>query len=208
MTLVAIVVVAVIAFVALRSPEGVPIADTSPTPTPAATPEAPPSPVVHDPVEGEREVETVVVAEGPIFDRSAAPGTDEAAVDAFVDAIADWLDAHLTDLHGGGPGLLEDVAAAGLIDSGETAELTSGLATFLEPVSSATYRFVVAADGAPEWAHVRVNISTGGQADEARSAELTFAVGDDGPLLLAAARVDPDDPRMRVPPPPEEGALR
>jgi hypothetical protein len=211
------VVLAVIAVLLLRSPEEIPIAEPERTPTPQPTP----TPITHEPVQGEAEVETVVVSEGPIFfraadQRSAAPETDRAAVDAFLEAITGWLDGHLTDLQDGGGGRLEEVAVDGLLDGGD-AEVALGqhLTSFAAPVETASYRLVVAVDGPPEWAHVRVDLvvlasdAEGGEhREEERSAEFVFVPGEAVPSLLAAGPVEPGAPGMSVPPPPEEGALR
>lgn len=207
----AIALAAVVAIVLMRPTEDQ-IAAPSPSPSPTPTPS--PTPVAHPPVTGEVEVETVVADSGPINfrsadNRSATPATDEEAVAAFVDAVAAWLDDHLTSLQDEEGGLLDEVAADGMLDGADTdstTALTGDLASREHPVGEASYHVVVAVAGAPVWAHVRADLTR--QDGARRSAEFVFAAGDDGPLLIAAASVEPDAPRFAALAPPEEGSHR
>lgn len=188
-------------------------APTSPTATATATPSPTPTPTPPPPVEAERELETVVTSHGPIIfprgdDRHPAAEPDVEAVEAFAARVGDWLDAHLTDLQEGGSGQL-DRYAAGLLDAADgevLAGLTTELATAERPVAEARYRMVVAADGAPQWLHVRLDVT---RADDAeRSAELVVGHVDAEPRLLAASPVHPDAPPFEAPPHPDEGVHR
>ena len=73
-------------------------------------------------------------------------------------------------------------------------------------MTSARYRFVVAADGDPEWLHVRVDVTH--DDGEERSAELVLLHGGGEPLLVAATPVDADAPMLRTPAHPDEGVHR
>lgn len=115
------------------------------------------------------------------------PPTDEAAVASFVDQITAWLDGHLDALQEGNPGRLEEVAGPGFLGSGSpqaTINVTSGLASPERLVRQASYEITVAVDGDPKWAVVVVAVTP--RSGDPAGAVLTFAPGDEGPILEAA----------------------
>ena len=148
----------VIALVVLTGDDPVP--ETEPEP-PVAEPEPEPEPDPEpDPVEGETEVAEVVdlsitgtrLVHPGSADHEQVP-VDEEALDALVDAIADWLDEHLTDLQDGGEGLVAGAGLAGPQDAGD-------LAGPEEIIEDASYVFRVGVRGQPEWARVDVEVIT------------------------------------------------
>lgn len=166
----------------------------SPSPSPSPTPEL-------VPVRGEATVETVSVFAGPpVFSPGdpdgEEPATDDDAVAAIVGTVTDWLDAHLTDVQSGGPGLLPQVAADGLLGGATPAAtdaLTRDLAAPTAPVASASYHLVVAVAGPPQWLEARVEVV--GRDGSLRHADFVFTPTDTGAELLAAGPgVEREDP--------------
>ncbi|MDP9022997.1 MAG: hypothetical protein M3N57_09970, partial [Actinomycetota bacterium] len=112
---------------------------------------------------------------------------DEAAIQAFVQGVEDWLNRHLTDLRAGGDGLLAEVAAPGVLDGGApeaVAAVTTALAGPERPVSSATYRFLVAETGPPQWCRVTVDVAA--PDGSVTAAEFVLTPGDPRPVLVGA----------------------
>lgn len=150
-------------------------------------------------VDGQVEVETVSVHAGePVFNpgapQAAEPDVDTAAVDAFAEEIASWLDDHLDGLQQGGSGALEQVAAPGLLESDSrnaTIGVTTALASPDRPVDGATYAVTVAVDGGPQWATVHVVVTP--REGDPSAAQFTFTPGEEGPILEAAGPADIDD---------------
>lgn len=163
-------------------------ADPSPSPTPTETPTTPDV----EPVSGAVELDVRSVHNGAaVFNagdpNARVPSPDEAAIQAFVQAVQDWLNRHLTDLRAGGEGLLAEVAAPGLL-AGAAPEAVVAVTTALtgqdRPVSSATYRFLVAEAGPPQWCRVTVDVA--GPDGSVAAAEFVFTPGDPRPVLLGA----------------------
>ena len=153
------------------------------TVTVTATPSTTPQPSI-EPVAGQSTVVIEGVDAGPIvFHDRPAPEADQAAIDGLASAVRTWLDRHLTDLQAGGPGLLEEVAAPGLLDGDEPARraVTDALTGPDRPVEDALYHVVVAHEGAPIWARVTVVVG----AADGTVAEAGF-VFTPGPELIAA----------------------
>jgi hypothetical protein len=168
--LIGLAAVVVLAFVLGGDPEPEPepeppAAEPEPEPEPEAEPEAP------APVQGEAELAEIVdlSATGTGLAHPGSSG-DQAVevnhdrVDALVAAIAEWLDAHLTDLQDGGDGLVADVGLQGPEGVGDLA----GSGTVVE---AASYRMSVGARGSPEWARVVVTVT----AEDGGEHKATFA---------------------------------
>ncbi|HEX2027957.1 MAG TPA: hypothetical protein VHF25_08165 [Nitriliruptorales bacterium] len=124
---------------------------------------------------------------GPIvFHDQPAPPGDEAAIAAAVQRVTGWLDRHLTDLQSGGAGLLNEVAAPGLLD-GAPPELTASVTTRLtdpdRPVRTALYHVVVAQEGPPQFVRVTAVVET----EAATITRTGFVFGGGDPLVLVAA---------------------
>ncbi|MDP8960267.1 MAG: hypothetical protein M3N32_01355 [Actinomycetota bacterium] len=158
---------------------------TPPLPNPAAT--APPSPP--GPVRGQASVGVVSSSAGPIvFHDQPAPPPDDAAVAGLAAAVVGWLDRHLTDLQGGGPGLLAEVAAPGLLAGAPAESLaaaTHALASPERPVTNVFYHVIVAQEGLPLWARVNVTVTS---AEGTTSSGFVFTPGPP-PVLIAAQGV-------------------
>lgn len=170
---------------AVRS-EGTPdeTAVAAPSPTPSPTPAAP------TPVEGHVELTALHLESAgqrlyPAgHPEDAPPPVDEAAVHAFVGAVADRLDAHLDALQRGEAGTLLATLEPAAAAPEAAAAITTDLASPDDPVLGAIYTTEVAVDGTPAWAHVTVTVthpdgSTG-------MADLVFVATDAGPELVAA----------------------
>ncbi|MTV24847.1 hypothetical protein FTX61_05365 [Nitriliruptoraceae bacterium ZYF776] len=164
------------------APDPEPPVVTAPPPEPEPEPE----PVAPAPVRGEVVQETLedtsIAGSGLYPDGSgpdAAPSVDQDAVDAAVEAATAWLDAHLTELHDGGPGRIRE---AGF--TGDLARVTTGLASPERPVLAATYSVVVGTREAPEYVRVGVTVTR----EDGTNAGATFVFlpeGDDVVLLAA-----------------------
>lgn len=153
-------------------------ADSSPSPSPSPTP--PP-----EPVQGERLTRSVDVGDGALLGPDDRGEVDEAAIAAFSEAVFTWLDEHLTDLQGGGDGLLALVLAEGLApdDPAVVPALTTALASPSLTVTTARYELTAFHDAGPQFATVAVALSDGG--GSTRSATLAFAASTDGrPVLV------------------------
>lgn len=140
-------------------------------------------------VHGRRLVATRPVANGPVvFHGRRAPAPKAAAVTAFAEATADWLDAHLTDLQRGGSGRLRGVAATGLLRGASPALLRAvggALASPDRPVRQARYQLLVAHAASPQWLRAAVEVT----APDGRvvAAQFVFVPGSRGrPVLVAA----------------------
>jgi hypothetical protein len=177
---VAAVVVLAVAYLASRS---APAPEPTAAPTSEPEPEPEPEPQPPGPVTGEYElaaIRDVSVSGRRVFGSSMpqdAPVVhDEGAVGAFVDQMAAWIDRHLTDLQGGGEGL---VAGSGLEGPHELLTLTDPD----HPVELAQYAMVVYAREAPEWA--RTNVVVARADGSVSTADLVFLPGEQ-PALVAA----------------------
>lgn len=165
----------VIDAVPLSEPERVPVPEPEPEPEP-------PSPVVGE--IADIDVGDMSATGSRLFhegsDGDESVPVDDDAVEEFVTAMAAWLDAHLTDLQDDGPGLVEGLA-------GDTEPVAAWLSSPDAPVETATYRFLIAARGSPEWGSVVVAVHRGrGVTQQAR---YTFVPGEQ--LTLVAAEVLP-----------------
>jgi hypothetical protein len=137
-----------------------------------AEPEEPPEPEPPEPVEGSYELMGVrnlsitgtrLVRPGSRDDARVA--VDETEVELLLEDLAAWLDEHLTQLQDGEAGLVADADLTG----------PDGLADLAGPadvVERATYRFVVAARGEPEWAEATVRVTR--EDGSVRRARLVF----------------------------------
>jgi hypothetical protein len=144
---------------------------TAPPQEPAEPPE-PPEPEPPEPVEGSYELlgvrdlsitGTRLVQPGSHDDARVA--VDETQVELLLEDLAAWLDEHLTQLQDGDPGLVADADLTG----------PDGLADLAGPadiVQDASYRFVVAARGEPEWAEASVRVQR--EDGSVRRARLVF----------------------------------
>lgn len=158
----------------------------APSPTPSAAPTA--TEAEPEPVDGEVAVEVRSVSPNPVvYSGGKAPDVDRRAVQRFSADVATWLDDHLTDLQHGSADNLTDVAAKGLIESGDARlveTVTTALASPERHVATARYHFLVAADAEPEW--LRATIITEDRDGEVATAQFVFVPGPGGPVLLAA----------------------
>jgi hypothetical protein len=177
---VAAVVVLAVVFVVSRAAPG---SEPTASPTSEPEPEPEPDPEPPGPVTGEYElaaIRDVSVSGRRVFGSSmpqdAPVAPDEAAVGAFVDQMAAWVDQHLTDLQDGGEG---SVPAAGLVGPHDTLTLTDPD----HPVELAQYAMVVYAREAPEWA--RTNVVVTRTDGSVLTANLVFVPGEP-PALVAA----------------------
>lgn len=155
-------------------------AEPEPIPEPAPAPEPPPEPpTVAGTVETMRFVDLSTARTGvhqPGSDPDRSVPVDDAAIDAFVDGAASWLDANLTAARRG-----QDVAATPLLGD-PTAALTAMLwqADDLETVR---YRVHVGARGVPEFSEVTVRVHHGDGGF--RTAGIVTFVAGDGPTPVA-----------------------
>lgn len=160
-----------------------PVEEVAATPTtsappaePAPEPEPEPEPEPVSAALGEVVLEDLSVTGSGLYGSShpseVAVAIDQAAVDAFRDAVVGSLDAHLLDQQAGGAGTL-------------TTDAPLVLATPHQPVASATVTLRIGVRGTPEWAlaDVDVALADGG----AEHHELVFEPGEP-PRLLAASR--------------------
>ncbi|MFN2557724.1 MAG: hypothetical protein ABR592_12835 [Nitriliruptorales bacterium] len=162
-----------------------------PSPPPATSPPDAATPTPYGPVRGEARIDVVSTSAGPIvFHSQPAPAADGGAGGAFAAGVVAWLDRHLTDLQAGGPGLLGEVAAPGLLP-GAPAEsvtaVTGALASPQRPVATAVYHVVVAQEGPPLWARVNLTVQPDGGAPV--NAGFVFTPGP--PLVLVALQGPP-----------------
>ncbi len=143
------------------------------------------------PVRGQAHIDVVSSGAGPIvFHNQPAPPPDRGAVDAFAADVVGWLDRHLTDLQTGGPGLLGEVAAPGLLTgapSEPVAAVGQVLASPQRPAAHAVYHVVVAQEGLPLWARANVSVQPADGAPV--SAGFVFTPGP--PLVLVALQGPP-----------------
>lgn len=190
----------------------------TPTAAPPAQSASPrPSPKATGPVKGQPNVVVVTSSAGPlVFHDVPPPAPDEPAVRSFSNAIAAWLDRHLTDLQAGRGGLLQEVAAPGLL-AGAPPELVTGVTRALtdpqHPVANALYHVVVVHEGKPLWA--RVDVTIGGFDGKITNAGFVFTPGPK-PVLVAAdgppppapppaSKAPPAPPAPKAPAPPGKG---
>ncbi|MDP8927677.1 MAG: hypothetical protein M3O70_03630 [Actinomycetota bacterium] len=124
---------------------------------------------------------------GPVvFHDQPAPPPDDVAVAGFAAAVVGWLDRHLTDLQGGGPGLLAEVAAPGLLTGAPAVSVTAATHALVSPerpVTDAFYHVIVAQEGLPLWARVGVTVRSA--EGTTSSAGFVFTPGPP-PVLIAA----------------------
>lgn len=154
----------------------------SPVASPPTVTPSPPSPV-----RGQTDLVVVSSSAGPIvFHNQPAPPSDDAAVAAFAAAVVSWLDRHLTDLQGGGSGLLVEVAAPRLLDGApaeSVAAVTLALVSPKRPAANARYHVVVAQEGPPLWARADVTV----RAVDGTTAQAGFVfIPGPTPVLVAA----------------------
>ena len=128
-----------------------------PDPGPEPDPEPEPEPPRPPPVHGDATLGDVVDLSvhgtqlfGDSMPQDEPVPIEDDAVDAFLAAIARWLDDHLTELQDGGPGALSEAGLEG--DAGPP------LADDDHLVASARYDVTVYARGVPEWGRVDVEV--------------------------------------------------
>ena len=163
---------------ACTSDDGAPVATDSPTPspttaspTPTPTPEAPA-------VVGERVTDWRAIPHRTILGLGDNHSPDAPAIRRAIRQTANWLDAHLTELHRDGTGLWGQVAADGL-DGGQARQLaTSDLASPDDPVTAARYDMSVLYDGAPRFLGVDVTVQH--PSGPPSRVSLGFVLADDG----------------------------
>lgn len=143
------------------------------------------------PVRGEASIDVVSSSAGPIvFHNRAAPPPDDAAIAEFATGLVGWLDRHLSDLQAGGAGILNEVAAPGLLTGAPAEPVTavgSALASPQRRVARAFYHVVVAQEGPPLWARVNVTVQT----VEGAPAQAAFVFTPGPPLALVALQGPP-----------------
>lgn len=178
------------------------------TPPASAPPPSPtPSPTATGPVKGQPNVVVVTSSAGPlVFHDVPPPAPDDAAVKAFSGAIVSWLDRHLTDLQAGRGGLLQEVAAPGML-AGAPPELVTSVTRALtdpqHPVANALYHVVVVHEGQPLWA--RVDVTVGGFDGRVTNAGFVFTPGPKPVLIAADGPPAPAPPAPPAPPSPKGG---
>lgn len=166
------------------------VACSSAPPPPSPPAVTPPTPSA--PVRGQVSIGVISASAGPIvFHDQPAPPPDDIAVAGFAAAVAGWLDRHLTDLQAGGPGLLAEVAAPGLLVGAPPEQMraaTQALTSPERPVMNAFYHVIVAQEGLPLWA--RVNLTVTSAEGTTSRAGFVFTPGPP-PVLIAAQGVPP-----------------
>lgn len=154
--------------------------DASPTPTPTWT---------LRPVVGERTAAVRPLGSGPVLGLGGNADPDQKAIDAAVDAVGDWLDAHLDSLQRDGSGAWGKIAADGLANAKQRRPATTKLTSPDQPVKAARYVMSVYHDGAPRYltAHVEVTRADDSVADVG----LVFVIGEDGTPTLTMFGPEP-----------------
>jgi hypothetical protein len=171
------------------SSDGEPVAaGTSTTEEPSPTPSPTPTWKLR-PVKGERTAAVVALGGRPVLGLGDDPDPDQAAIDAAVDQVGDWLDAHLDALQRSGSGELGDVMAKGLANKKQRRPVTTGLASPDEPVKSARYVMSVYHDGTPRYLTTRVEVTH--DDDSTSGIGMVFTVGEDGSPTLTMFGPEP-----------------
>lgn len=183
-----IAVLAVVPALALAacSDDGEPAAvdTTTESPSPSPTPTFRIKPVV-----GERTATVFPLGSGPVLGLGGNPEPDQAAVDAAVAAVGDWLDAHLDGLQRGEGGQWGAIAADGLANQKQRRPVTTGLASPDAPVRSARYVMSVFHDGPPQYLTARVEVTH--PDDSTADVGLVFVLADDGTPTLTMFGPEP-----------------
>lgn len=155
---------------------GAPVASDTPTsvspsPTPSPTPTVPA-------VVGKRVTDWQNMPSEIILGQGNNPKPDGPAIRRSIDQVAQWLDAHLTQLHRDGTGLWGQMAADGLAGPQERQLVTTDLASPDNPVTDVRYAITVYYAGRPEFMSVDVTVRhpTGSPT----RASLGFVVAEDG----------------------------
>lgn len=156
-------------------------ATESPAPT-VTTPEL-------EPVRGERIPAVFGLSSATVLGFGAAREPDQAAIDAAIDQIADWLDEHLDRLQRTGQGLLPAMAAEGLVDSKTRGIVTTMLASPDAPVASARYVLSAYHDGLPQWLSAQVEVTH--PDDSVAAATMVFVIAEDGTPTLTMFGPEP-----------------
>lgn len=166
------------------SPTGADPSSTSPSPS------ASPSPTqALRPVLGERTTTVLPLGSRPLLGLGGNPEPDQAAIESVVDAVGDWLDAHLDELQRTGQGLWGTIAADGLADADQRGLVATDLASPDQPVERARYLMTVYVDGAPEYVTTRVEV--GHPDGSASEVGLVFVVAGDGTPRLSMFGPEP-----------------
>jgi len=163
-----------------------PVEEVAATPTATSQPEPSPEPEPEPEPEAEPEPVAAVLGDVVLEDLSAtgtglygaghggnaAIPADQAAVDAFRDAIVAAVDAHLLDQQQGGAGTLATDGSVPLADAGR-------------PLAAVTISLRIGVRGAPEWARANVEVTLADGTTEHTG--LVFVAGE-APQLLAVSR--------------------
>ncbi len=167
-----------------------PTATGTDTSSSSASPSASPSPTrTLRPVLGERTTTVLPLGGRPLLGLGANPEPDQAAIESVVNAVGDWLDAHLDALQRTGQGAWGVVAAEGLADGKKRQQVTSELASPDMPVERARYVVTVYHDGTPRYVTTRVEV---GHPDGSTSeVGLVFVVAADGTPRLSMFGPEP-----------------
>ena len=148
----------------------------TPTPSPTSTWKL-------RPVLGERTTTVLPLGSRPLLGLGANPEPDQAAIEAAVAAVGDWLDAHLDALQRTGEGAWGVVAAEDLATPKERTQVTTDLTSPDRPVRKARYVMTVYQDGTPQYLTTRVEVThPDGAVDDVG---LVFVVADDGTPRLS-----------------------
>lgn len=149
----------------------------------SASPTASPEPTrTLKPVVGERTATTFPLGSGPLLGLGGRAEPDQAAIDAAVEQVADWLDGHLDGLQRDGSGAWGAMAADGLANARQRAPVTTELASPEHPVAAARYAMSVYHDGAPQYLTARVEVTH--PDDSTSQVGLVFVIGEDGSPTL------------------------
>lgn len=157
---------------------------TTESPTPSPTPTYSIKPVV-----GERTATVFPLGSGPVLGLGANAEPDQAAIDAAVAAVGDWLDAHLDQLQRGEDGQWDAMAADGLAEDDQRAPVTTELASPDAPVESARYVMSVYHAGPPQYLTTRVQVTH--PDDSTSDVGLVFTVAEDGTPTLTMFGPEP-----------------
>lgn len=161
-------------------PTAVETTTESPSPTPTKT---------LRPVVGERTAAVLPLGSRPLLGLGGNPEPDQEAIDASVDAVGDWLDAHLDRLQRDGKGAWGTIAAKGLANGKQRRPVTTGLVNPDKPVAAARYVMSVYHDGAPQYLTARVEVTH--DDDSTSDVGLVFVLDEDGTPTLTMFGPDP-----------------
>lgn len=161
--------------------------ETVETPTPTPTSTLPPQ----TPVAGEANQSNDAVNADVILGVGQPQEPDVEQINTAHADIRALLDLHLDDVQSGGPGILGDIAAPGLLDGADPAVVAAAstdLASPEDPVASAAYDLIASYDAIAEWVRAEVTVTT--LSGAVRHATYVFVNGDDGPQVVLFGPAD------------------